>query len=304
MNGMLLILKPPGMTSHDVVAWLRRRLGRRVGHAGTLDRQAAGLLLCCVGAATRLTEYLVRLDKSYRMEFTFGIATETGDAEGKVTTCRDASRLTPAEVRQHLERFRGTVRQRVPRYAAVKVGGERLYRLARRGEQVVPPEREVRIHRLELLHWWPGEHPRALVDMRCSSGTYARALARDLGEALGCGAHLSFLVRTRVGPFSLREATLLEQVAQADAVERLMVPMAEVLWFWPRVTVTDRQLLWRLRHGDLPVRDGQALAAQLSGHAEGGIRIVDDRGNLVAVGRMEHGGRTGRRLRLEKVFAP
>lgn len=205
--------KPRGPTSHDVVARLRRASGvRRIGHAGTLDPLASGVLVVAVGRATRLIEYVADADKAYLAEITFGIHTDTYDAEGRVVAQADASRLTRDRVERGLGPFRGVIEQRPPAHSAISVGGKRLYQLARAGQQVEAPTRRVEITSLELREWQP---PAATVFVECSKGTYIRSLAHDLGQTLGVGAHLSALVRTRVGRFSLDDATPLERLESA-----------------------------------------------------------------------------------------
>lgn len=207
MIGFLNFLKPPAMTSHDAVAWLRRRLpkGTRVGHLGTLDPAATGVLPMAVGAATRWIQYLPPARKSYRAELTFGLTSDTLDAAGTIL-----SRETPGRVDLEplLHEFRGPLMQVPPQYSALRVDGKRSYERARAGESVEHPPRAVEFYRLEIV----GEDwPRVWLDMDCSPGTYVRSLARDLGERAGCGAILSFLVRTASGPFKLQDAVTSEE---------------------------------------------------------------------------------------------
>lgn len=214
LDAFFVVDKPRGPTSHDVVARLRRASGvKRIGHAGTLDPMATGVLLVAVGRTTRLIEYLADAEKGYLADITFGIETDTYDAEGKVVTQLDASGLTREAVEGALAPLRGIIQQRAPAYSAISVGGQRLYDLARTGQVVVAPVRTVEISRLELETWQP---PVAQVRVECSKGTYIRSLAHDLGDALGTGAHLSGLVRTRIGDFHLDRA-----VSLADLEARL-----------------------------------------------------------------------------------
>lgn len=218
MFAVLNIDKPQGMTSHDVVARLRRLYGlKRIGHMGTLDPMATGVLPVCLGQATRLIEYFPT-GKAYRAEITLGRTTTTLDAEGETVTetpC-DGLELSPERLETVLSRFRGTISQQVPLYSAVHVKGKKLYELARQGKTADLPTREVTIHRLELLEVGARENPGGapgpvlVVDVACSSGTYIRSLARDIGDALGCGAFLSGLVRTGHGRFMLADAVSLD----------------------------------------------------------------------------------------------
>jgi len=247
-DGFLNLLKPPGMTSHDVVAFVRELLAiRRAGHLGTLDPAAAGVLPIAVGRATRLFAFAAGPDKAYRAETTFGLTTDTLDAEGAVTSVADASSLTRDVLLGLLPRFTGEIEQRPPAFSAARSGGRKLYELARRGAAVAGSPRRVIISRLELVDFQSGPRPRALVDVVCSAGTYLRALAADLGRAAlqgpsgaGCGAYLSFLVRTRVGRFALAEALTLEECREAagrDALSEAILPLDWPLSHLPAVTV-------------------------------------------------------------------
>lgn len=212
-EGVLNIDKPGGMTSHDVVNRIRRLSGiRRVGHAGTLDPLATGVLLVCIGRATRLVEYLVGQPKVYETTIRMGQSTNTYDADGEVLVERPLDDLTPERLIENLAQFRGVIQQMPPMYSAIKKDGQPLYKLARKGIEVERAAREVTIYELELLAY-------ALPDVRlrvtCSSGTYIRALAHDLGESLGCGGHILTLRRTAVGDYSVREAAPLQELDPA-----------------------------------------------------------------------------------------
>lgn len=243
--GVLNIGKPAGWTSHDVVARLRRITGvRRVGHAGTLDPMATGVLVVCVGRATRVVEYLAEETKDYRATIRFGQITDTWDAEGQVVAERDASGLTRDAVEGALESFRGTIQQVPPMYSALKRAGRPLYRLAREGITVERPPRQVTIHHLQLAEWHPAEQdgtPVAVLEVRCSKGTYIRSLAHDLGQALGPGGHLTGLVRTAVGSLTVRDAVSLDRLAEGDWREHLL-PLKQALAHMPDVTLNDDQV--------------------------------------------------------------
>ncbi|HEV8338375.1 MAG TPA: tRNA pseudouridine(55) synthase TruB [bacterium] len=289
MDGVLNVLKPAGMTSHDVVDVLRRLAGqRRVGHTGTLDPGAAGVLVLVLGRATKIAEFLTASDKAYRVEVAFGVATDSGDAFGTVVRTTDAAAVTEGRLRDLLPRFTGTLQQTPPLTSAVKVGGVRLYRRARRGEIVEVPPREVTIHRLDLLHFWEGPPPRAMLDVECSKGTYVRALARDLGEALSVGAHASFMLRRRVGRFALEESRTLEaltRLAEEGSLPGALLDMDEALADLPAVDLAPGQRRSVLEGIPLPlfrVPDWQALPPGAS------IRLRD-RGALIALGRVEAG---------------
>jgi tRNA pseudouridine55 synthase len=227
-DGFLNLLKPPGMTSHDVVAFVRGRLRlRRVGHLGTLDPAAAGVLPLSLGRASRLFRYAGGRDKAYRAEVTFGVSTETMDAAGRVTGVGDSGGLSEAALSALLASFVGEIEQRPPAFSAASVGGRRAHELARRG--LLPETRPRRVHitELDLVNFSAGPRARALLDVVCSAGTYLRVLADDLGRAAGCGAYLSFLVRTRVGRFALAEALTLEEceaACQSGDIAGLILP--------------------------------------------------------------------------------
>jgi tRNA pseudouridine55 synthase len=218
-DGLVIVDKPPDWTSHDVVARVRKLAGtRKVGHAGTLDPMATGVLVLGVERATRLLTFLVGATKSYDATIRLGAATITDDAEGEVTGRRDASAVTAAAVERELARFRGPIQQVPSSVSAIKVDGRRSYARIRAGEQVTLPARPVTVHRFDLLAVRPAEVDGlavldADVSVDCSSGTYIRALARDLGEALGVGGHLTALRRTRVGPYGLDVAHTLDDLA-------------------------------------------------------------------------------------------
>ena len=203
VNGFINLLKPPGPTSHDMVAFVRRLLGiKRVGHAGTLDPLAAGILVIAVGKATRLISYLEGT-KTYRGEITFGKTTSTLDAGGQIQSVSPVS-LQRRQLEDVLPQFTGPLMQVPPMVSAIKWRGQRLYSLARQGLEVERKPRPVVIHQLKLLSFAPDTaHPRALVECTCSAGTYIRSLAADMGNVLGCGAYLSFLLRTQSGPFAI-----------------------------------------------------------------------------------------------------
>ncbi len=213
VSGILNVNKGLGTTSFQVVSFVRKRSGvRRVGHAGTLDPAATGVLLVCLGQATRVTEYLMDLRKTYRATVRLGASTTTYDAEGEVTATADAGGVTEDALREALEKFTGEIMQTPPAHSAVKVGGERAYRMARRGEAVALRARPAQVYRIDLLRWAP---PEVEIEAECGKGTYIRSLAHDLGQSLGCGAHLAALCRTRVGPFSVEDGVAREELERA-----------------------------------------------------------------------------------------
>lgn len=214
-NGTVNVLKPPGMTSADVVLFMRRLLGtKRVGHTGTLDPGVAGVLPLCIGRATRLAEYFTEHGKAYRAEITFGIVTDTQDAYGTILEQQPAN-ISGKDVEKALLRFCGPVEQIPPMYSAVRQGGKHLYEYARQGLEIRREPRLVNIVGIRLLDWQAGEFPRAVIEVECSKGTYIRTLCHDIGQTLGCGAQMSFLLRLRSGPFRLEDSWTLEEIATA-----------------------------------------------------------------------------------------
>ncbi len=250
MDGVLNVNKPGELTSHDVVDALRRATGQKeVGHAGTLDPQATGVLLCLLGRATRLTPYLQDLPKAYRGVIQFGIRTNTQDAEGEVFYQKSAPHLTIEQVRAVAERFKGRIMQIPPMFSALKLEGKKLHELARKGQEVLREPRPVDIYRLEILSFEPSEYPTATFEVECSKGTYVRTLASDIGDALGVGAHLKQLTRTAVGHFRLEDACELSALRDAESVLARMIPIADALRHLPRWSPTPA-VLERLKHGN------------------------------------------------------
>jgi len=215
LEGIINVLKPPGMTSSDVVIWMRRVLKtKKIGHTGTLDPGVAGVLPLCVGKGTRLAEYITEQGKAYLAEVTFGITTDTQDAFGKVTQ-ETANNMRQSDLEQILSDFMGEISQTPPMFSAVRKEGKHLYEYARQGIAVERTPRVVSIYKLELEKWYEGEFPRAVLYIECSKGTYIRTLSHDLGQALGCGAHMSHLLRVRSGPFKIQESWTLEEIEEA-----------------------------------------------------------------------------------------
>lgn len=255
MDGFLVVDKPPGITSHDVVDVVRRCLQtRKVGHAGTLDPDATGVLVVGVGKATRLLSASQQHPKCYRATAAFGLATTTQDASGETIHETEASHLTEEDVALALKAFVGEIEQVPPMVSAVKVGGERLYKKARRGEQVERPARPVTIHSFELISFSPGARPIAELEVCCSSGTYIRTLIHDLGQEVGSGAHMRTLRRTRAGGFGVEEAIALDTIT-SDALR----PLVEMLPFLSRVDAADDVATWVANGRSLPLSVGATV---------------------------------------------
>jgi len=282
LHGLLVLDKPAGLTSRAAVdgalRWFPRRT--RLGHTGTLDPLATGVLVLCVGAATRLTEYIQRMAKTYRAGVVFGARSDTDDADGQVTATPGAVAPARTQVEEALRTFLGEIEQVPPAYSAAHVTGRRAYDLARRGEEVNLTPRKVTVYAIDVDHY---EYPRLGLTVRCGKGTYIRALARDLGERLGCGGYIASLRRTRVGPFDESQA------APLDGERPPLLPLALAVADLPRLDVAAEEAA-RLRHGRPLPRDG---------FADGQEVAVFDGGELIAVARADPRERC---LRPEKVF--
>ncbi len=294
--GILVVDKPVGPTSHDVVAVVRRLAGmRRVGHGGTLDPFARGVLPVFIGAATRVVEYHLGDPKSYRATVVFGARSTTDDLEGELTPSEESPPDREA-VGEALGDFRGAIRQRPPAFSAVKIAGQRAYRAARAGEPIELPERAVTVDRLELIAWDESDpaRPAAILDVDCSAGTYVRSLARDLGERLGSGAYLAALVRTASGPFRLADALDLDTVrtrAATGDLEAVLLPIDEGLDRFPAHRLTDVEVA--------AVAKGQIVrpTGKLPHDPAERVRLFDGTDRLVAIAQV-----IGGRLHPDKVF--
>ncbi len=227
MEGVLLVDKPKGLTSHDVVYRLRRKLSmKKIGHAGTLDPMATGLLIMLIGKATRISQYLISVDKVYEGEATLGVVTDSQDAEGEVMETRPVPDLTETQVREVMKGFLGDQYQTPPMHSAIKIGGVPLYKMARKGEEVEREPRFIRVVSFELMSFVP---PKLTFTLHCTKGTYVRTIANDLGQKLGCGAHLSALRRTGSGKFNLSAGLTLEQIEEMSLpeIEQRLIPVYE-----------------------------------------------------------------------------
>jgi tRNA pseudouridine55 synthase len=295
MQGFLNINKPAGLTSHDVVARVRRLAGKgvKVGHAGTLDPAATGVLPVALGQATRLIEHLADARKGYGGLVRLGVTTATDDAEGEVIASAPLPPLTDEQVEAAVAPLRGAIMQTPPIYSALHHEGKRLYELARAGQQVELAPRPITIHRLD----WAWAGPDTLsIEVECGKGAYIRSLARDIGAALGCGAHLAALERTFVGPFALADATALDELlAEPGRLPGLLLPPETAVLGWPVLTLHAEDAR-RVRNG-LPVSLAEAGGPQdeaqpLRARAHG------PDGGLLALMR-----RDGELWRPEKVFS-
>lgn len=267
VSGIALLDKQQGFTSHDVVAKLRKQLGtKKIGHAGTLDPMATGLLLLGVNSGTKLMQFLSGLDKTYSATIRLGAASSTDDAEGELGEIRDASKLSASQVEAELTKLRGEIEQVPSSVSAIKVDGKRAYELARKGEEVVLKSRQVTIARFEVIGEPrpEGEFLDIDVEVDCSSGTYIRALARDLGDFLGVGGHLTVLRRGRIGPFEVTSARGISEdaklMANSEVLSKLM----------PEIKLSKQQ--------EVDLRHGKRLDLKIPG-----LAFASSAGNLVAV---------------------
>jgi tRNA pseudouridine55 synthase len=283
VSGILNVDKPLGQTSFDVVRRVKRGTGeRKVGHAGTLDPAATGVLLVCLGQAVRVSEYLMDLPKTYRAAIHLGISTDTYDSEGQVVATGAPDAVSEEALRQVLQRFVGEIQQVPPRYSAIKVGGRPAYQRARKGEALVLSARPVKVYRLDLLDF---AAPIVELEIECGKGTYIRSLAHDIGQQLGCGAYLARLARTRVGPFTLESAVGgadLEQALTDGSWRTMMLPVDCGLIGLPAVTlhIEDEK---DVRHGQAVHLD-EAQAAPLGQSAPGRqVRAYAEDGSLVGI---------------------
>jgi tRNA pseudouridine55 synthase len=265
-DGILNVYKPAGMTSHDVVGKIRRIYGqKKVGHGGTLDPDAAGVLPVFLGSATRLLEYAVEGTKAYRAEGCLGTRTDTGDRSGVVVEERPVPPLTREDMEKVLEQFRGSILQTPPMYSALKVNGRKLYEYARKGIEVERQPRAIEIHKLTLRDW---QLPYFTVDVECSKGTYIRTLLEDIASALGTVGHMTSLLRTRVGDYTLDDAHTLEAIAAAP--EAVLQPVERAVRNLPDFHATPMQA-YRITSG---------VATTVRGLADGTYALFSDDGFL------------------------
>ncbi len=280
MNGIIVIDKPSGWTSHDVIGKLRRLLGeKRIGHSGTLDPMATGVLPVFVGRATRAVEFLDGADKEYLAGLRLGVSTDTQDITGTVLREQPQS-VTQSELEAVLQRFRGPILQLPPMYSAVKIGGKKLYELARKGVEAERKPRNITIHELTIEGFEDGEF---ILRVVCSKGTYIRTLCSDIGDALGCGGTLSSLRRTRAGEFTDKDAVTIEEVEKASCegrAELFLRPVESLFYSYPRLDLNPAQ--------ERRCRNGADFEAK--GVSAGVYRAYGSSGGFIALGSVSPGG--------------
>jgi tRNA pseudouridine55 synthase len=277
MDGIVNVMKPAGMTSHDVVAKLRRVYHtKKVGHTGTLDPDAIGVLPICVGQATRLVEYFTEKDKTYKVIMKFGNETTTQDSSGEVTITTELPTLSKAEFCAVTEQFIGEIQQVPPMYSAIKKDGQPLYKLAREGVEVEIEPRPVMIHGIKVLMY---NKESAMLEVHCGKGTYIRTLCQDLARACGSSAHMTYLMRLSSGDFNISDAVPLARLEQSETPEQFLQGMNDCLHAMPAVTVTDKKMMERIVNGLSQKAQGAESLA------EGTVcRAVTQEGVLLAIG--------------------
>lgn len=275
MNGIVIVNKPQDWTSQDVTARLRRVFNtRRIGHGGTLDPMATGVLPVFVGRATRGVEFFEHAQKAYETVLRLGITTDTEDITGTVLT-EQAVSVTAEQLEEVLEKFRGEILQTPPMYSALKVGGQKLCDLARKGKTVERQPRPVTIHALTLLGMENGD---VRLRVRCSKGTYIRTLCKDIGEALGCGGCMASLQRVQAGAYTLEESVELQTLLDTDMPEKYLRPVDSMFGAYPAVTLTAKQ--------ETSCRNGNAFSVTI---APGTYRAYSEKGEFLALSKVEYG---------------
>lgn len=281
LDGIIPINKPKGMTSHTVVAKLRRILGtKRVGHTGTLDPDVSGVLPICIGKATRLSDYIMELPKTYMGQVTLGISTTTQDAYGVIIEQQVVEGLTEERIAEVIYSFIGQVEQIPPMYSAVKVNGQKLYEIARQGKEIERKARVVTIYEIQILGLdLHKEHPSIDFLVTCSKGTYVRTLCVDIGSKLGYPAHMSNLIRIKSGNFPLEKSYTLEEVEAVTVdgnIENILVPMREALPQFDEIVVTDDRMIDNIYNGQTIYLDSIQNSSKI-------VKVVDNSGNLIAL---------------------
>lgn len=303
MDGILNILKPAGMTSFDVVGSLRKAAGqKKIGHTGTLDPSAVGVLPICLGNATKAIEFMIDKDKVYRAELTLGTATDTQDSSGNVIFAKEVEADNDKIIKTIME-FVGEIQQLPPMYSAIKVGGRKLYELAREGEVIEREPRPITIFRIDVVRIWDedtngiNKTKKVLFDVHCSKGTYIRTLCHDIGESLGCGGHMSFLVRTRAGKYDIDSALTLEEIkelAERKELNNVLIPVESVFSDYETIVLNESDLfkynngVW-LNH------------ATLSAFKNSLISVYSTNGDFIGIGEIFNNGQADY-LRSKKFF--
>ncbi len=307
IDGIINLIKPRGGTSFRATQLIRQWSGEQhIGHTGTLDPMASGVLPICLGQGTRVAQFITAETKVYRTDIRLGITTDSYDATGKIIEERDTSTITLSQIEKTLQSFQGNIEQKPPMYSALKQQGKRLYSLARKGIEVERPSRKINIINLELLDW---HSPTISIKVECSKGTYIRTLAFDIGKSLGCGAHMSDLIRLKCGPFCIEDGVTLPEIKDAfqnNYWQHYVYPLDTHLMSWPAVIVNreTQQMIENGKHLDLeaPVNNDNILS--LSGEKMINnmdyCRVYTSGGQLIAIMQYEHDSKL---WHPEKVFS-
>lgn len=284
LSGLLVVNKKTKMTSHDVVEKLRRMFSfKKIGHAGTLDPSASGILLACVGKTTKIARFLTEYDKEYEAVIKLGVTTDTYDQEGKITQTKDHSKITEEQVREVVKSFTGEIWQIPPLFSAIKQKGRKLYQYARSGKEVERKKRKVFIKDIQVLEI---KLPYVKLKVNCSKGTYIRSLANDLGKRLGCGAYLFSLCRTRVGPFGLKDSLdleAIEKIRNEDKIGDSLISTEKALAHIPSVVVKD-SFAKRIKEGP-NLFSSSVLSPEKEFDKDEMICIKNNQGEIIAIGK-------------------
>lgn len=287
MNGILNIFKPKGISSHQVVKEVRNILNiPKVGHTGTLDPSASGILLICLGQATKIAEFLVGMRKHYQGEMILGISTDTQDSEGKIVQEKKVENdIDEKRVKDILRKYEGTISQTPPMFSAAHYKGKRLYHLARKGIEVKRNPKEVKIYQLNLMNFNQKVNPIVKFEVICSKGTYIRTLCNDIGDELGCGAHLSNLVRKKVGNFSIEDSLNLEELKKDKTLgKRYLISIDSALEKLDRITVKSEAVKTILNGGVISGEQIVEIPEGLKTGKDKFVKIFDAKGNLLSIG--------------------
>jgi tRNA pseudouridine55 synthase len=293
INGILVINKRSGLTSHQTVKIIRKIYpGTKVGHSGTLDPMATGVLPVCLGKATRLVEYIIELPKHYRASITLGRSTDTGDAEGSIIKEMPVPMLSEKQIGEIIDSFRGIKEQHPPLYSAVKYKGRPLYKWTREGINVPQKSKKVAIYRINIERYQINHEPHLIIDLECSRGTYVRTLACDIGNLIGCGAHLSALSRLAVGPYRIESSFTIDNIVQMGEKDhhlQAVLPMDSALKQMPKINLSDYQLESLKRGQEIEIVDGDEMPELMP---EVLYRLYDSSNLFKALGLLRNEGNT------------
>ncbi len=287
MNGILNIFKPKGISSHQAVKEVRNILNiSKAGHTGTLDPSVSGVLVVCIGQATKIAEFLVGTKKHYQGEMILGISTDSQDSEGKIVQKREVGTdINEKRIKDIFQKYEGTISQIPPMFSAVHYKGERLYRLARKGIEVKRSSKKVKIYQLNLIDFYQRVNPIVKFEIICSKGTYIRTLCNDIGNELGCGAHLLNLVRKKVGNFSIEDSLSLEELKKAKALgKRYLISIDSALEGLNKITVKSEATKTVLNGGIISSEQIVEIPEELKTRKNKFVKIFDVKGNLLSIG--------------------